>query len=129
MLSKIELSYLNQPMKNFFASIALLVVATAASATAPVIPSQFQGTWGSVADCKTDSAGGESDGITEINSAALNQYETGCDLVSGRSTGSSEYTGTFRCNVEGNVSVSRVRLRLESNKLRVDSSAPLSRCK
>lgn len=114
-------------MKKNLLATAVLMMASAAHAGG--IPNQFQGKWGSAADCKTVSAGGESDGITEINSSGLNQIETGCDLVSGRSLGPSEYTGTFKCNEEGNVSVSRVRLKLVDGKLKSNDSALLSHCK
>jgi hypothetical protein len=113
-------------MKRILLATAALVIASAAHAGG--IPSQFQGKWGSAADCKAIAAGNESDGITEINSTALNQYETGCDLISGKSSVPAEYTGTFKCNEEGSVSVSRVRLKLVNGQLSTNGSAPLARC-
>lgn len=76
----------------------------------------------------TIAGGGESDGITEVNVRAINQYETGCNLVSGHLAGANVYAGSFECSVEGNTSSSPINLKLVNGKLGVNGNKPLTRC-
>ncbi|MFM0140631.1 hypothetical protein [Caballeronia grimmiae] len=115
-------------LKTTLALVILFMAAGAANAAASDIPSQFRGKWGSPSACKTIAGGGESDGITEVNVRAINQYETGCNLVSGHLAGANVYAGSFECSVEGNTSSSPINLKLVNGKLGVNGNKPLTRC-